>query len=199
MLFAQFAQLYARDLLKMINGHSQADLESEDEQEQRLRNLRYFEEQLLKHHHLYPEIQEHLDRLRGGEGKEKNPLLKGRHCQDYIDFWLQQCSFKVECLLIATTVSMEVWIVNKLPSIQLVAAQNEKLGQLFRKQEADVCFFDFLHLAPFSPAPGLAVEVSASQTETYRFEFKHNLTDKKEAAITTSDGATITRQKQEED
>lgn len=44
---------------------------------------------------------------------------------------------------------MEVWVINKALSMKLMI--NDELECLFRKQEHDVVYFDFMHITPETP------------------------------------------------
>lgn len=41
---------------------------------------------------------------------------------------------------------MEIWILNKSQSIKLNIDSLSKVDKLFRKQEANISFFDFIHV-----------------------------------------------------
>ena len=60
--------------------------------------------------------------------------------------WLTTCTSKVQCLLICTAFTFEIWVVNKAISIKLML--NEELDCLFRKQEPDIIYLDFVHINP---------------------------------------------------
>lgn len=53
---------------------------------------------------------------------------------------------KVQCLLIATSISLEIWVLIKSQSIKLNIDSLTKVDKLFRKQEANICFFDFINV-----------------------------------------------------
>lgn len=115
-----------------------------------IRHKTYYQDLLLQQLDLYPEIQEQMEKVSEMQLNETSSSEKA-HVEKEVEKirtnWLKKCNQKVQCLLIATSVSMEIFILNKSISIKLVNINGE-IDQLFRKQEADVNFFDFIHYYP---------------------------------------------------
>ena len=104
---------------------------------------------------MYPEIQEQIEQEQAkqalsnsnqnlttssSENQTKSDLIKQQ--------WLANTTQKVTCLLICTSFTYEIWVLYKAVSVRLKLP--EEIECLFRKQENDVIYFDFVHVNPDS-------------------------------------------------